>query len=148
MTAQQERIAQFRKMANDDPDNELGHFSLGKALMDAGEQGEASASFERTIVLNPQLSKAYQFLGACYAKIGKRDLAVDTLRRGYAVAEDRGDNMPRDEMVKLLKELGEEPPAAKKAQAPVAGVGGFHCQRPGCVAGARATQLPKPPISV
>ena len=26
MSQLQERIAQFRKMANDDPDNELGHF--------------------------------------------------------------------------------------------------------------------------
>jgi Fe-S cluster biosynthesis and repair protein YggX len=147
MTAQQERIAQFRKMANDDPDNELGHFSLGKALMDAGEHGEAIGSFERTIVLNPQFSKAFQLLGACYMKTGKRDLAVDTLRRGYVVAEERGDNMPRDEMAKLLKELGEAPPAMQKSQEPVAGVGGFRCQRPGCMWGAKATQLAKPPIN-
>ena len=30
------RIEQFRKMAEADPDNELGHFSLGKAYLDAG----------------------------------------------------------------------------------------------------------------
>jgi Fe-S cluster biosynthesis and repair protein YggX len=147
MTSQQERIAQFRKMANDDPDNELGHFSLGKALMDAGEHGEAIGSFERTIVLNPQFSKAYQLLGACYAKTGQRELAVETLRRGYGVAEERGDNMPRDEMAKLLKELGEEPPASKKTQEAPAGVGGFRCQRPGCFAGARAVQLLEPPMN-
>ena len=32
MSQIQERIAQFRKMANDDPDNELGHFRLGQLL--------------------------------------------------------------------------------------------------------------------
>jgi hypothetical protein len=32
----EERIAQFRKMAEDDPDNELGHFRLGQLLMEAG----------------------------------------------------------------------------------------------------------------
>ena len=30
----QERIAQFRKMAQDDPDNELGHFRLGQLYME------------------------------------------------------------------------------------------------------------------
>jgi len=144
---QLERIAQFRKMANDDPDNELGHFSLGKALMDAGEFGEAIASFERTVVLNPQFSKAFQLLGACYMKAGKRDLALDTLRRGYAVALERGDNMPREEMARLLRELGEEPPALAKPESSSAGGGGFHCQRPGCYSGPRAVQLPGPPMN-
>ena len=32
MSQIQERIAQFRKMANDDPDNELGHYRLGQLL--------------------------------------------------------------------------------------------------------------------
>jgi hypothetical protein len=35
MSQLQERIAQFRKMASDDPDNELGHFRLGQLLMEA-----------------------------------------------------------------------------------------------------------------
>jgi len=29
MSQLHDRIAQFRKMANDDPDNELGHYRLG-----------------------------------------------------------------------------------------------------------------------
>ena len=37
MSQLQERIAQFRKMASDDPDNELGHFRLGQLLMEAGQ---------------------------------------------------------------------------------------------------------------
>ena len=146
-TAQWERIAQFRKMANDDPDNELGHFSLGKALMDAGEFGEAIGSFERTIVLNPQFSKAYQLLGQCYAKTGQRDLAVQTLQRGYRVAEERGDTMPRQEMARLLRELGVEPPASPAAESAAAATGGFRCQRPGCFSAARAVQLPAPPMN-
>ena len=34
MSQLDERIAQFRKMATDDPDNELGHYRLGQLLMD------------------------------------------------------------------------------------------------------------------
>ena len=41
------RIEQFRKMAEADPDNELGHFSLGKAYLEADRPAEASQSFAR-----------------------------------------------------------------------------------------------------
>ena len=36
MSETNERIERFRTMAEADPQNELGHFSLGRALMDAG----------------------------------------------------------------------------------------------------------------
>ena len=64
MNALQERIAQFRKMASDDPDNELGHFRLGQLLMEDGQFEEAVKSFRRTLELSPQFSKVFQLLGA------------------------------------------------------------------------------------
>ena len=42
-----EQIARFRKMAQEDPDNELGHFRLGQLLMEDGQYAEAAKSFER-----------------------------------------------------------------------------------------------------
>src|SRR5437879_896537 len=144
----QERIAQFRKMAHDDPDNELGHFRLGQLLMEAEQYADATASFRRTLELSPQFSKVYQLLGTCLVKENQRDEAVQVLRDGFAVADERGDNIPRDEMVKLLVQLGEPAPVSKKVGKPAGGVGdGFHCQRPGCLAGVHARQLPKPPMS-
>src|SRR5262249_29190279 len=134
MTNQQERIAQFRKMANDDPENELGHFSLGKALMDAEQFSEAVDPFERTLALNPHFSKAYQLLGACYIKLGQKDQAIKALREGLSVADERGDNVPRDEMSKILQELGVAPPAPKRAAAAPAGAG-FPSHRPPLPAG-------------
>src|SRR5438552_3437948 len=97
-----DRIAQFRKMANDDPDNELGHYRLGQLLMEDGQFDEAVRSFRRTLELSPQFSKVYQLLGSCLAKMGRRDDAVQVLRDGFAVADQRGDNIPREEMSKLL----------------------------------------------
>lgn len=150
MSQLDERIAQFRKMASDDPDNELGHFRLGQLLMEAEKPDEAAASFRRTIELSPQFSKAYQFLGVCLAKANRRDEAVKVLREGFAVAEERGDTIPRDDMVKALVALGEKAPVSQKA-APgrgpaAAGGGGFRCQCPGCRSGARAQQLAAPPL--
>jgi Fe-S cluster biosynthesis and repair protein YggX len=148
MSQLDERIAQFRKMANDDPDNELGHFRLGQLLMEGEKYADAAASFRRTLELSPQFSKVFQLLGSCLLKQNQRDEAVKVWRQGFAVADERGDNIPRDEMAKLLAQLGEAAPVSKKAQGPAAGTGdGFHCQRPGCLAGAHARQLAKPPMN-
>src|SRR5262245_11605625 len=142
-----ERIAQFRKMAADDPDNELGHFRLGQLLMEDRQFDEAVRSFRRTLELSPQFSKVYQLLGSCLVQLDRRDEAVRTLTEGHAVADERGDNIPRDEMAKLLQQLGAPVPASKRASAPAAAGGGFRCQRPGCFAGAHARQLPAPPMN-
>jgi tetratricopeptide (TPR) repeat protein len=155
MSDNAERIAQFRKMATDDPDNELGHYRLGDLLMKDGQFAEAVASFRRTLELSPQFSKVYQLLGACLLELGQRDEAVSTLRQGFEVADERGDNMPRDEMARMLKEQGESVPESKRAAthslglpgAGVTGEGGFRCQRPTCMAGRSARQLDKAPYS-
>ena len=147
MSQLQDRIAQFRKMANDDPDNELGHYRLGQLLMEDKQYAEAINSFRRTLELSPQFSKVYHLLALCLLNGGDRDGAVTVLRQGYAVADERGDNMPRDEMARMLVELGETAPQSRRA-APTAESGaapsGFRCHRPTCMAGARARQLPAP----
>jgi tetratricopeptide (TPR) repeat protein len=142
-----ERVAQYRKMANDDPDNELGHYRLGQALLEDGQLEEAVRSLRRTLELSPEFAKAYQLLGGALVQLGRRDEAVRVLRQGYGVAEERGHNVPRDEMAKLLEQLGEVRPAPKKAPAAGPAGDGFRCRRPGCLAGARARQLPGPPIN-
>jgi tetratricopeptide (TPR) repeat protein len=144
--AQAERIAQFRKMAQDDPNNELGHFGLGKALLEAEQFAEAIPAFERAIELNPQFSKAYQYLGECYARLEQRDKALEVFLRGYEVADRRGDRIPRDEMAQWIRQLGGTPPTPQKATPASETATGFRCQRPGCPAGPFARQLPAPPM--
>jgi Fe-S cluster biosynthesis and repair protein YggX len=148
MSQLQDRIAQFRKMANDDPDNELGHYRLGQLLMEAQQHADASQSFRRTLELSPRFSKVYHLLAQSLLANNQRDEAIDVLRQGFDVADEQGDNMPREAMARMLVELGEPEPVSKKkaAEAPQ-GEGGFRCQRPGCWAGSRARQLEKPPWS-
>src|SRR3954470_20250493 len=62
------RIEQFRKMANDDPSNELGHFSLGRALLEVGKFDEAAQAMQRVLALNPNIGKAYQLLAEAQLK--------------------------------------------------------------------------------
>ncbi len=149
MSQLHERISQFRKMAADDPENELGHYRLGQLLLEDKQYAEAIASFRRTLELSPQFSKVYHLLALALLQDNRRDEAVEVLRQGFAVADERGDNLPRDEMARMLVELGEPAPESKRAAAPAAsgGEGGFRCQRPGCIAGGRGRQLEKPPFN-
>jgi Fe-S cluster biosynthesis and repair protein YggX len=149
MSQLQDRIAQFRKMANDDPDNELGHYRLGQLLQEAGAHEDAIASFRRTLDLSPQFSKVYQLLAQSLQSLGQKQEAVETLKKGFQVADERGDRMPRDAMGQMLVELGEKPPQPA-APAPVAdqgaGPGGFRCARTMCAFGKHANKLDKPPF--
>lgn len=147
MSQLQDRIAQFRKMANDDPDNELGHYRLGQLLQEAGSHEDAIASFRRTLELSPQFSKVYQLLAQSLQALDRKQEAIDTLKKGYQVADERGDRMPRDAMGQMLEQLGEKAP---KPAAPVveqgSGPGGFRCGRMMCAFGKHAQQLEKPPF--
>jgi tetratricopeptide (TPR) repeat protein len=149
MSQLQERIAQFRKMANDDPDNELGHFRLGQLLVEAQQHEEAVKSFRRALEINPQFSKVHQLLGASLIALGRHPEAITVLKEGYVLADELGNNIPRDEMARMLRELGQSlPETRKKAPAAAGGPGdGFRCQRPGCPFGTRARRLDKAPMN-
>ena len=138
------RIDQFRKMASDDPDNALGHFSLGRELLNAGRADEALPSFQRVIQIDPNLSRAYQLMATALLRLERQDEAVRQLTAGAKVAHSRGDMMPKNEMVRMLKELGAPVPEELEAQrqAVEVGEGQVHCKRCGRV----AARLPKPPL--
>ena len=97
-----EKIAQFRKMATEDPDNELGHFRLGQLFMEDNQPAEAVKSFERTLELSPQFSKVFQLLGECFIKLDLKDKAIEVLTKGWQNADEKGDRLPKEAMEKLL----------------------------------------------
>jgi Fe-S cluster biosynthesis and repair protein YggX len=143
MPTTQERIEQFKKMAADDPKNELGHFSLGRAYLDAGQYGEAVKSFEHALVLNNKLSKAYQLIAKALLAQNLKDEAIERLNQGVMLADERGDLLPRNEMVAMLKELGAPVPALKSSQRKIeVGEGQVLDRR----TGQPGTRLPRPPF--
>lgn len=147
MSALKDRIDQFRKMATDDPDNELGHYRLGQLLVEDGQFETAIASFRRTIEITPSFSKAYQLLGECFLKLDRTAEAIEVLSAGYKNADERGDRMPRDAMAKLLADHGAPIPATAPASTADDGPDtGFRCERPGCPSGKRAKPLAEPPL--
>src|SRR5688500_2807877 len=103
MSQIEDRIAQFRKMATEDPTDELAHYRLGQLLQEAGQLPDAIASYRKTLELSPQFSKVYQLLAHCLLRENQAEEAVGVLRRGFAIADERGDNKPRDEMGNMLR---------------------------------------------
>jgi tetratricopeptide (TPR) repeat protein len=136
-------IERFQKMAQADPTNELGHFSLGRALLEAGRFQEAADSLARVVELNPNMSRAYQFLATALLKLNRRDQAIERLTQGVKVAQSRGETMPKKEMIVMLAELGYAVALEESAAPPpVVGEGQVQCKR----CGHAKSRLPGPPM--
>ena len=142
------RIQQLKKLIEADPNDVLAHFSLGRFYLAAGQSEPAVAALLRVVELNPDMSAAYQLLGAAYANMGKRVQAVEVLGRGLVVAEKTGDRIPRDVMADMLVKLGASSPTGGERAPIVAGAVAPHsrsgvtcsrCGRPGA-------GLEKPPF--
>jgi len=144
MSENANRIEQFRKMAEADPNNEIGHFSLGREYLAAGQYEAAVQSLRRVIQLNPNISKAYQMIGQALLKLNQKDEAVKVLTDGVKTADARGEVLPRNEMIQLLKDLGAPVPelAAKQAAEVQVGQGQVLCKRCGKI----ASKLAAPPF--
>ncbi|MDA0802615.1 MAG: Fe(2+)-trafficking protein [Planctomycetota bacterium] len=141
-----DRIAQFEKMASADPTNEMAHFSLGNAYLQAGRHAEAAQSFVRCTEIVPDMSKAYQLAGQAMLGAGWEDKAVELLGKGYEIASSRGDRMPAEAMAKMLRSIGREPPQVAvpvdAAAEALRASGTFVCQR----TGRPGTKLAAPPF--
>ncbi|MFZ9882061.1 MAG: Fe(2+)-trafficking protein [Phycisphaerales bacterium] len=140
-----ERIAQFEKMAAADPTNEMAHFSLGNAYLQAGRFAESAQSFERCVSINADMSKAYQLGGEAMIKAGWEDKAVAFLEKGYTIAGTKGDRLPQQAIAKALESIGRKPPVlAEEAEAAerLRESGAFVCRR----TGRPGTKLPGPPF--
>lgn len=136
------RIAQFEKMAHDDPSNDMAHFSLGGAYQQAGRFAEAAECYIRSFELNPTMSKAYQLAGAALIACDQPERAGEVLTRGFTVAGERGDLMPKNAMGDMLDQLGIPRPAVAARPSGPAADGSFVCRR----SGSRGTKMPRPPF--
>ena len=112
------RIEQFRNMARANPDDDLAHFALGQALVEAGRFAEAAIVLKTVLRLNPDYSRAYVLLGRAQAEVGDPEGAVETWRAGHEAAVRRGDLMPAKELRSLLAAQGQALP-----DAPLVGIG-------------------------
>lgn len=145
MTSTTDRITQFENMAKEDPDNDMAHFSLGNAYLQAGRPQEAAVSLQACIQINPDMSKAYQLAGQALIETDEKEAAAKVLKRGYETASSRGDVMPRDAIAQLLESIGQALPEVAIAEVTDQTddvTGDFTCK----ATGRRTKQLPEPPM--
>ncbi len=138
-----QQIEQFKALCEQDPGNDMAHFSLGGALAKAGRHAEAAEAYLKCIDVNPSFSKAYQLAGAALIEAGEQDRAAEVLEKGYAVAAEQGDLMPKKGIAELLEKIGRPVPAEQApAAAAAGGDGSFICRR----SGRPGTRMARPPF--
>ncbi len=113
------RIAQWEKMTQADPENDMGWFSLGTAYRDAERPADADKALARALELNPRSSRAYQLRAQVLIQLNRASDAADVLTKGYTVAAEQGDVMPQRAMGSLLEKLGKPVPQVAAAAKPV-----------------------------
>lgn len=100
-----ERLANLRAQVGGARDGALLRYSLGNALLDAGEAAEAALQLRTAIRFDPEYSAAWKLLGNAQLALGDIDAAAEAWREGIGVAERRGDVQAAKEMRVFLKRL-------------------------------------------
>lgn len=101
-----EMIEQYRKMAKANPDDDLAHFALGQALLDADRAAEAAPVLRHVTRLNPSYTRAFLLLGEALEREGDEDGAVEAWQLCYQAASRRGELMTSNAASQHLRRLG------------------------------------------
>ena len=105
MRSHDDRLALFRALLADDPDNELAHFSLGQALFELEQHAEAEPHFQRTRELQPDHMLAYLRQAECLHALGRSSEAIPLLQQTIALARAQNHVGPRLDAEALLEEI-------------------------------------------
>ncbi len=103
MTA--EREAQFRKLVELFPESPMGHFSLGKQLLEQRRYSEAVASLTLATRLDPAYAAALVALGEALRGHGQLQEARATWEVARARALEQKHPSLAEEVTELLAEL-------------------------------------------
>ena len=103
--ADDERIAAFKEVADEMPDDPVVRFGLAGAYLDAGQAENAAAEYRETIRLKPDYSAAYRGLGRALERAGHLDEAVAAYTQGREVATKNGDLQTVKEIDVFLRRL-------------------------------------------
>jgi tetratricopeptide (TPR) repeat protein len=82
------------------PESAVGHYHLGRMLLDAGKGEAAAASFERAIAGNASFEPAYLALASIYESRQDQDRAVAVLRKYLQTVNPRNRDI-RHQLVRL-----------------------------------------------
>ena len=98
-------IASLRRQCGGSRDGALLRFSLGSALLGAGDAAAAGDELRRALAFDPDYSAAWKLLGKACLQAGQPQAAADAWRSGIAAAAQRGDRQAEKEMTVFLRRL-------------------------------------------
>ena len=98
-----DQIEQFRKMAKANPEDDLAHFALGQALLDAQRSSEAIPVLRHLTRINPEYTRAYLLLGRALDHDEDEEGAIEAWQLGYHYAMKRGELMISQEVRQHLE---------------------------------------------
>jgi len=101
----EEKIAQFKEVADLMPDDPVVRLGLGTAYLEAGQAEDAVREFRETIRLKPDYTAAHRGLGRALEKAGKPEEAKAAYRKGIKVGHTTGDLQTVKEMEVFLRRL-------------------------------------------
>ncbi len=100
-----DRIDALKAQLGGSRDGALLRYSLGMALLDAGENVEAMVHLRAALDFDSGYSAAWKQLGRACQRAGDAHAAAEAWRRGIAAAEARGDVQAAKEMRVFLGRL-------------------------------------------
>lgn len=98
-------IANLRQQCGGPRDGALLRFSLGNALLAAGDANAAIDELRRATAFDPAYSAAWKLLGKACLASGDETTAAAAWRNGVAAAVQRGDKQAEKEMGVFLRRL-------------------------------------------
>ena len=100
-----DRIAAFKEVAEEMPDDPEVRFGLAGAYLDAGQAENAVDEYRETIRLKPDYSAAHRGLGRALERAGRAAEAKAAYRQGLDVATRNGDLQTVKEIEVFLRRL-------------------------------------------
>ncbi|MFZ1060180.1 MAG: tetratricopeptide repeat protein [Candidatus Rokuibacteriota bacterium] len=103
--AAQDRIAEFKEVAEMMPDDPVVRFGLAAAYLDAGRAEAAVVEYTEAIRLKPDYSAAHRGLGRALERAGRMAEAKAAYAKGLEVAARTGDLQTKKEIEVFLRRL-------------------------------------------
>jgi Tfp pilus assembly protein PilF len=96
----------FRKALENDPNNELAHFSLGNELYENGQYQEAFKEYELALVHDPNWMRVHIQIAKCCSALGMKERALASLDAAKGLMEKKRDFDSLAEVTALQERMG------------------------------------------
>ncbi len=101
-----DRLEILKKFVETNPGDCFARYGVAQEHIKRGEHEQALEQFTKIFEINPDYQAAYYHAGKAYEKLGRKDEAQSTYRKGIEVATRSGDEHARSELQAALDELG------------------------------------------